>query len=92
MNDVEVIPCDGTFYSFPSFQAVIDRMDGIEDDVQLAQLILEKGDGDRVLIGHGAGIAPPAMTPQGARSWSSDARSAGLSCPATALSVSTLIR
>ena len=44
MNDVECLASDGTFYSFPSFHKVIDRMDGIEDDVQLAQLILEKGD------------------------------------------------
>ncbi len=44
MNGVEVIPADGTFYSFPSFQAVIDRMDNIEDDVQLAQLLLEKAE------------------------------------------------
>ena len=44
MEGVEVLPSDGTFYSFPSFHAVIDRMDGIDDDVQLAQLILEKAD------------------------------------------------
>jgi len=44
MDGVEVLPSDGTFYSFASFQAVIDRMDGIEDDVQLAQLLLEKAD------------------------------------------------
>ena len=44
MNGVEVLPSDGTFYSFPSFNAIIDRMDGIEDDVQLAQLLLEKAD------------------------------------------------
>ena len=44
MNGVKVLPSDGTFYSFPSFQAVIDRMEGIEDDVQLAQLLLEKAD------------------------------------------------
>jgi len=44
MAGVEVLPSDGTFYSFPSFQGVIDRMDGIEDDVQLAQLLLEKAD------------------------------------------------
>ena len=44
MTGVAVLPSDGTFYSFPSFQAVIDRMDGIEDDVQLAQLLLEKAD------------------------------------------------
>ena len=44
MDGVEVLPSDGTFYSFPSFQAIIDRMDGVEDDVQLAQLLLEKAD------------------------------------------------
>jgi len=44
MDGVECLPSDGTFYSFPSFQAVIERMDGIEDDVQLAQLLLEKAE------------------------------------------------
>jgi len=44
INDVDCLASDGTFYSFPSFHKVIERMDGIEDDVQLAQLILEKGD------------------------------------------------
>ncbi len=44
MNGVDVLPSDGTFYSFPSFHAVIERLDGIEDDVQLAQLLLEKAD------------------------------------------------
>lgn len=44
MDGVICPSSDGTFYSFPSFHAVIKRMDGIEDDVQLAQLILEKAD------------------------------------------------
>jgi aspartate aminotransferase len=44
MRGVECLPSDGTFYSFPSFQAVIDRLEGIDDDVQLAQLILEKAE------------------------------------------------
>ena len=44
MDGVEVLPSDGTFYSFPSFHAVIKRMDGIEDDIQLAQLLLEKAE------------------------------------------------
>jgi len=44
MEGVECLPSDGTFYSFPSFHAVIDRIDGIEDDVQLAQLLLEKAE------------------------------------------------
>ena len=44
MNGVDVLPSDGTFYSFPSFHAVIERMDDVEDDVQLAQLLLEKAE------------------------------------------------
>ena len=44
MEGVECLPSDGTFYSFASFHAVIDRMKGINNDVELAQLILEKAD------------------------------------------------
>lgn len=44
MDGVECPASDGTFYSFPSFHAVIERLDGIEDDVQLAQLLLEKAE------------------------------------------------
>ncbi len=44
MNGVECLPSDGTFYSFPSFHAVIERLDGIDDDVQLAQYLLEKAE------------------------------------------------
>jgi aspartate aminotransferase len=44
MDGVECLPSDGTFYSFPSFHSVIERMDGIEDDIQLAQLLLEKAE------------------------------------------------
>jgi aspartate aminotransferase len=44
MDGVECLPSDGTFYSFPSFHAVIERIDGIENDVQLAQLLLEKAE------------------------------------------------
>lgn len=44
IDGVECLPSDGTFYSFPSFQAVIDRMDGVADDVELAQLLLEKAE------------------------------------------------
>ena len=44
MAGVECLASDGTFYSFPSFHAVIERMDGIEDDVQLAQHLLEKSE------------------------------------------------
>jgi aspartate aminotransferase len=44
MDGVQCLPSDGTFYSFPSFQAVIERMDGIDDDVALAQLLLDKAE------------------------------------------------
>ena len=44
MDGVECLPSDGTFYSFPSFHEVIERMDGIADDVELAQLLLEKAE------------------------------------------------
>ena len=44
MDGVECLPSDGTFYSFPSFKAIIDRIDGIDDDVQLAQMLLEKAE------------------------------------------------
>lgn len=44
MDGVDCLPSDGTFYSFPSFHAVIARMDGIENDVQLAEYILEKAE------------------------------------------------
>ena len=44
MDGVDCLASDGTFYSFPSFHAIIDRMDGIENDVQLAELILEKAE------------------------------------------------
>ena len=39
---VVCLPADGTFYCFPSFQAVIDRLDGIADDVELAEYLLDK--------------------------------------------------
>ena len=47
LNEMEGVNClasDGTFYSFPSFHAVIDRMDGIENDVQLAEYLLENAE------------------------------------------------
>jgi len=44
MDGVKVLPSDGTFYSFPSFHAVIERMDGIDSDVKLAEFILDKAE------------------------------------------------
>ncbi len=42
MEGIEVLPADGTFYLFPSFQKAMDRMDGISDDIQLAEYFLNK--------------------------------------------------
>ncbi len=42
MAGVEVTPVDGTFYSFPNFQQVIDRLDGINNDLDLAACFLEQ--------------------------------------------------
>ncbi len=44
MEGVTALPADGTFYLFPDMQAVIDRMEGIKDDVELAEYLLEKAE------------------------------------------------
>jgi aspartate aminotransferase len=41
IEGVECPGCDGAFYAFPSFKAVIDRLPGIRDDVELAAWMLE---------------------------------------------------
>lgn len=42
IDGVEVIPADGTFYSFPSFQKVIERREDIHNDIELAEYLLNK--------------------------------------------------
>tara|TARA_R110002074_G_scaffold402281_1_gene606075 strand:- start:2731 stop:3921 length:1191 start_codon:yes stop_codon:yes gene_type:complete len=42
INGVSCIASDGTFYCFPDFNAILDRMDNINNDVELAEYILEK--------------------------------------------------
>lgn len=42
MPGVDVLPGDGTFYAFPSFQGVIERMDGINNDIDMAEYILNE--------------------------------------------------
>ena len=42
MPGVRCLPSDGTFYSFPNVSDAIEALDGVEDDVQLAQMLLEK--------------------------------------------------
>jgi aspartate aminotransferase len=45
LNEIEGVSCpacEGAFYAFPSFQAFIERMDGMRDDVDLAAWLLER--------------------------------------------------
>jgi aspartate aminotransferase len=42
MDGVNCLPSHGTFYSLPSFHAVIQRLPQIADDVQFAEYLLEK--------------------------------------------------
>ena len=39
---VHCLEADGAFYAFPSFAALIDRMDGVADDTALAQVLLDE--------------------------------------------------
>jgi len=40
MEDVHCLPSDGTFYAFPDMTALIERLDGINNDVELVEAIL----------------------------------------------------
>ncbi len=42
MEDVTCLPSQGAFYSFPDMSAVIERLDGIHDDVQLAEYLINQ--------------------------------------------------
>jgi len=42
IDGVECLPSQGAFYSFPCMQGVIDRMSGINNDVELAEFLLTK--------------------------------------------------
>jgi aspartate aminotransferase len=44
LDGVEVIPGDGTFYTFPNFQSIIDRMDGIDNDIAFAEYLLTEAE------------------------------------------------
>jgi aspartate aminotransferase len=41
IDGVDCPECDGAFYAFPSFEAVIERLPDIRDDVELAAWLLE---------------------------------------------------
>lgn len=42
MSGLSCLPSDGTFYSFPNADAVISRLDGIENDIGLADYLLKE--------------------------------------------------
>ena len=47
LNDIPGVECtasDGTFYSFPNMQGVIDKLDGINNDIELGEYLLEKAE------------------------------------------------
>ena len=42
IDGVECLPSDGTFYSFPNISGLIDRLDGISNDAEFAEYLLDK--------------------------------------------------
>ena len=47
LNDIPGVECtasDGTFYSFPNMQGVIDKLDGINNDIELGEYLLEQAE------------------------------------------------
>ena len=39
---IECLPTDGTFYVFPKVQGMIDRLDGVNNDLELAEYLIEQ--------------------------------------------------
>ena len=47
LNSIDGVECtasDGTFYSFPNMQGVIDMLDGINNDIELGEYLLEQAE------------------------------------------------
>jgi aspartate aminotransferase len=42
IDGIECLPTDGTFYVFPNVEKLIQRLDGITDDLQFAEFLIEK--------------------------------------------------
>jgi aspartate aminotransferase len=40
IDGIKCLPSQGAFYSFPDMSAMIDKLDGVDDDVQLAEYLL----------------------------------------------------
>jgi len=59
LNSIDGVRClasQGTFYIFPNMEEVIDRLDEINDDLQLAEFLLEKA---RVAVVPGSAFGAP---------------------------------
>ena len=53
---VECLPTDGTFYVFPSVKGLIEAIDGVHDDLELAEHLIEKA-GVALVPGTAFGLA-----------------------------------
>ena len=42
IDGIHCLPCHGTFYAFPDVHGLIDRIAGVNDDVELAEYILDQ--------------------------------------------------
>lgn len=42
ISGIECLPTDGTFYVFPRVEGLIERLDGVGDDLELAEYLIEK--------------------------------------------------
>ena len=56
IDGITCLPADGTFYVFPHVQAIIDRLDGVNNDVELAEHLL---DGAGVALVPGTAFGAP---------------------------------
>jgi aspartate aminotransferase len=43
IDGVSCLPAQGTFYTFPDMRQVIERVDGISNDIELGEYLIEKG-------------------------------------------------
>jgi aspartate aminotransferase len=42
IEGIDCLPTDGTFYVFPNVEKLLQRLDGIDDDLQFAEYLIEK--------------------------------------------------
>ncbi|OAH96261.1 pyridoxal phosphate-dependent aminotransferase [Methylomonas methanica] len=42
IDGIECLPTDGTFYVFPNVEKLLSRLDGINDDLEFAEFLIEK--------------------------------------------------